>query len=102
MLKNSFTHAENDDGSGVRYVTGVKSPGLRAQLEASRVSSKTEELWYSVDDDIYVDFLLIWWEKNKYFWINGFTNEFELFLLANKQILSVCFGLMAYQPLLVI
>ena len=30
---------------GVKYPTNVKSAGYRFQLEASHVSSRTEELW---------------------------------------------------------
>ena len=43
-IKNSFVYAENDDSSGVRYPTDLKSVGFPSQLEASRVSSHTEEL----------------------------------------------------------
>ena len=46
-VKNSFTNAENDDGSMVRYLTDVKSARFWSQLEASWVSSCTEEFWYN-------------------------------------------------------
>ena len=39
--------SRNDDVSGVRYLTDAKSPAFRFQLEASRRSSHTEELWYN-------------------------------------------------------
>ena len=44
-VKNSFTNHENDNGSGVRYQTAEKSAGFISQLEASCMSSHTEELW---------------------------------------------------------
>ena len=46
-IENSFTYAENDDGSGVRYLTGIKSAGFRSWPEASHMSSHTEESWYN-------------------------------------------------------
>ena len=45
-LKNLFANAENDDGLGVRYPTAVKLAGFRFQLNASNMSSYTEELHY--------------------------------------------------------
>ena len=56
--KNSFTYAENDDSSGIRYLTEVNLAWFRSQLETFRMSSLTEELWYndilSMDDYIYI------------------------------------------------
>ena len=43
-VKYCFTYAENDDGTGVRYPTDVKSAGFRSQLEGSHESNHTEEL----------------------------------------------------------
>ena len=43
-VKKSFNYAKNDDVSGVRYPTDLKSAGFRSQLEASRGSSHTEDL----------------------------------------------------------
>ena len=44
LPKNSFAYAKNEDSSEIRYPTDLKS---RSQLEVSRVSSHTEELWYN-------------------------------------------------------
>ena len=57
-LKNTFSYTENANSSGVRYPTNIKSTGFRSKLEASRMSSHTEELCYnknsqSVDNNIY-------------------------------------------------
>ena len=46
-VKNSFAYAENDEIFSVRHPTGVKSADFRSQLEASGVSSHTEELRYN-------------------------------------------------------
>ena len=45
--KNSFTYSENDDGSGVRYLTDIKPNGFQSHLEVFRGSSPTEELRYN-------------------------------------------------------
>ena len=46
-LKNSFTYAESDNGSEVRYPIDVKSDRFQSQLDVSCGSSYTEELWYN-------------------------------------------------------
>ena len=43
FVKNSFAYVERDDSFGVKYLTDLKLAGFRSQLEASRVSSNTEE-----------------------------------------------------------
>ena len=47
MRKKSFTNAENDDGSWVRFPTDVKSADFRSQLKAFRVSSHIEALCFN-------------------------------------------------------
>ena len=47
ISKNSLAYAEDDDCSAVRYPTGVKSAQFRSSLDASHMSSNTEELWYN-------------------------------------------------------
>ena len=47
LRKNSFTYAEKDDSYGLRYPTDVRSAGFQSQVEAYRVSSHSEELWYN-------------------------------------------------------
>ena len=42
-VKNAFAYAENDDNPKVRYPTDVMSAEIRSQLEASCVSSYTED-----------------------------------------------------------
>ena len=46
IRKNSFTKAEKDYGSGVKYPADFISDGFRSQLEESCVSSHTETLRY--------------------------------------------------------
>ena len=46
-MLNSFTYIEDADSSAVRCLTGIKSAGFWSQLEASCVSSHTDELWYN-------------------------------------------------------
>ena len=46
-VKNYFAYSENDDSSGVRYSTDVKSAGFWSQFEASCVSSYIDKLWYN-------------------------------------------------------
>ena len=43
-IYNSFTYAKNDDNSRARYLIDVKPAGFQSQLEASRISSHSEEL----------------------------------------------------------
>ena len=45
-LKNSYSY-ENDDVSGVKCSTDMKSPGFRSQPEASRQASHTEVMRYN-------------------------------------------------------
>ena len=56
--KDTFAYVENADSSGVRYLHDIKLAESWSQLEALRVSSHTEELWYngslSVDENIYI------------------------------------------------
>ena len=55
-MKTSLTYAENDDASGVRCPTDVKSAGFRSQVEASRGSSNTGVIHrnsLSVDDSMF-------------------------------------------------
>ena len=46
-MLNPFAYAEVADGCAARYPTDVKSAGFQSQLEAPRVSSHTDELWYN-------------------------------------------------------
>ena len=43
-IYSCFIYAEDDNDSAVRYPTGVKLAWFQSQLEASHVSSHTEEL----------------------------------------------------------
>ena len=44
IRKNSLACAENDDSSGVRYLTDVMSTAFRSQLVTSHVSTHTDGL----------------------------------------------------------
>ena len=44
---NCKQKGKEGDSFGVRFPTDVKLTGFRSQLEAFRVSSHTEDLWYN-------------------------------------------------------
>ena len=47
MCENVFAYIETSDGCGVCYQADVKLVRFWSQLEASRMSSYTNELWYN-------------------------------------------------------
>ena len=47
IRKNSFVYTGDDDGSVVRYLTGIKPAWFQSKLEASRVFRHTKKLWYN-------------------------------------------------------
>ena len=45
--KNSVGYTENVNGSGVRYMSDIRSAGFWSHFEASHRFSHTKELWYN-------------------------------------------------------
>ena len=95
MPQNSFTYTKIYDTSGVRYVTYIKSTKFWSQVEASCMSSHTEELRYNgtvclwrtniyvyiyIYIYIYIYFIL-WTQKHE----NDINTKQKLFLNAQKK-----------------